>query len=137
MSSGSAPHAAGLSAAVSDMVVQILQEHTGRGPTRVRTTITDETVLVVMSDLLSKGERVLVGLGDEQAVLTIRRTFHRAMRQSLIDGVQRLTGRRVVALMAGHQADPDYAAKVFVLGEPLSEGSTTMPAEARPTEVDH
>jgi len=47
-------------AKISNGVVHVLSEYTGRGPTRARTHISDEVVTVVLRDTLTKGERSLV-----------------------------------------------------------------------------
>jgi uncharacterized protein YbcI len=36
-------------------------------------------------------------------------------------GVEALTGRRVVAFMSANHVEPDLAAEIFVLGDPLPE----------------
>jgi uncharacterized protein YbcI len=46
--------------------------------------------------------------------VTIRRKFQSTMREDLVSGVERMTGRTVVAFMSDHDAGPDYAAEVFV-----------------------
>jgi uncharacterized protein YbcI len=48
-------------------------------------------------------------------VLDIRPQFQGTMRGSLLDAVEEITGRKVVAFLSDHQAEPDYAAKVFIL----------------------
>ncbi len=37
------------------------------------------------------------------------------MRGSLTDAVEEITGRKVVGFLSEHQAEPDYAAEVFVV----------------------
>ena len=44
------------SAAVSNSMVQLLHEYTGRGPTRARTTIAGDLVICVLADTLTKPE---------------------------------------------------------------------------------
>ena len=45
--------------------------------------------------------------------------FQRAMEPDFREAVERLTGRRVVAFVSGNQLEPDIAAELFVLDEPL------------------
>ena len=52
-----------LGAAISNAVVRLLAEYTGRGPTKARTTIRSDMVIVLLQDTLTKGERVLVTTG--------------------------------------------------------------------------
>ena len=48
------------SATISDAAVRLLREYTGRGPTGARTTISHDSVMIVLRDTLTKGERMLV-----------------------------------------------------------------------------
>jgi uncharacterized protein YbcI len=111
------PHVGGgqLGAAISNAVVRTLAEYTGRGPTKARTTIRDNVVLVVLQDTLTKGERALVRNGREEKVIDLRGEFQAAMRGELEAAVERLTGRRVTAFMSSNHIDPDLAAELFVL----------------------
>jgi uncharacterized protein YbcI len=112
-----------LSADISRLVVGTVADYTGRGPTKARTTIREDTVICVTQDNLTKAERRLVAEGETELVITIRRKFQSTMREDLIGGVERLTGRRVVSFMSDHDADHDYAAEVFILeGPPIVDG---------------
>jgi len=112
-----------LSADISRLVVGTVADYTGRGPTKARTTIREDTVICVTQDNLTKAERRLVAEGETELVITIRRKFQSTMREELIGGVERLTGRRVVSFMSDHDADHDYAAEVFILeGPPIVDG---------------
>jgi uncharacterized protein YbcI len=100
---------------ISNGIVHLLTEYTGRGPTRARTTIDGTLVVCLLEDALSKGERTLVSLGKEEAVLQIRHSFQDAMEADAMALVSELTGCRVVAFMSTNHADPDYAVEIFVL----------------------
>ncbi len=113
-----------LKSAVADLVVRTMQEYTGRGATRARTIIEQDTILVVLEDTLTKGERVLVEHGREDDVLLIRRTFQETMRDDLSRAVEQLVGLRVEAFMSTNHTMPDYAVEIFMLGEPLVEQVT-------------
>ena len=41
------------------------------------------------------------------------------METDFREAVERLTGRQVVAFISGNQFDPDMAAELFVLDEPI------------------
>jgi uncharacterized protein YbcI len=102
-------------AEISDAVVRMLHDYTGRGPTRSRTTISDDAVLVVVGDTLTRGERKLVETGREEQVLSLRHAFQLAMRDDLVEVVERATERKVAAFMSQNHIDPDLAVEVFVL----------------------
>jgi uncharacterized protein YbcI len=110
------PEGGQLNAAISNRLVQLLSEYTGRGPTRARTYLNDSIVVCVLRDTLTKGDRVLVARGQVQAVIDMRRTFQRTMRQEATAAVEELTGRPVIAFMSDHHVDPDVAVEIFMLG---------------------
>jgi uncharacterized protein YbcI len=107
-----------LLAAISNANVRLLREYTGRGPTKARTTIRDNIVLVMLEQTLTKGEQVLVDKGRGENVLALRREYQEAMRDEVSDEVSELTGRNVVAMMSANHISPDLAAEIYVLDGP-------------------
>jgi uncharacterized protein YbcI len=109
--------------AISNAIVGVLREYTGRGPTKARTTIRDNVVLVMLEQTLTKGEQVLVDKGRGDRVLALRREYQEAMRDEASARVGELTGRKVVAMMSANHLNPDVAAEIFVLdGPPRGSG---------------
>jgi uncharacterized protein YbcI len=104
-----------LAAAISNAVVHITAEYTGRGPTQARTTIGTDLISVVLRDALTKAERRLVERGEGEWVLETRHKFQHAMREDMVGAVAELTGREVIAFMSDSHLDPDMAVEVFVL----------------------
>ena len=104
-----------LAASISSAVVHLFTEHTGRGPTRARTTIDGDLVVVILQDGLTKAERALVRAGKREEVLLLRRAFQDTMSDELIAAVERLTHRKVQAFMSANHAEPDAAAEIFLL----------------------
>jgi uncharacterized protein YbcI len=104
-----------LAVAISNMVVRVLREHTGRGPTKSRTHLSDELISVIVQDTLTHAERTLVANGKIDVVLSARRAFHDTMRRDLIGGIEELTGRTVIAFFSDNAINPDVALKSFLL----------------------
>jgi uncharacterized protein YbcI len=102
-------------AAISNAVVHVVSEYTGRGPTRARTYLAEDLVSVVMRDTLTKAELSLVHGGQQERVLDTRRMFQQTMRDELVAGVEEILGRRVIAFMSDNHIDPDLAVETFVL----------------------
>jgi uncharacterized protein YbcI len=100
---------------ISDAAVRLLREYTGRGPTRGRTTINHNSVMILLGDTLTKGERKLVEGGREERVLALRHDFQMAMREELIATVESTLERKVIAFMSQNHVGPDLAVEVFVL----------------------
>jgi uncharacterized protein YbcI len=104
-----------LSAALSNAIVALMAEYTGRGATQSKTCVNENLITCIMHDSLTKGERSLVTDGKEDAVLEMRRTYQETMRPELIAIVERLTGGNVAAFMSANHVDPDVAVETFVL----------------------
>lgn len=92
----------------------ITHQFTSRGPTKARTTISEDLV-VVMADTMLQGERMLVEKGEGDSVLAMRRKFQVAMREELVGTVEAHTGRKVAAFMSENHIDPGLGVEVFVL----------------------
>jgi uncharacterized protein YbcI len=106
-----------LAAAISRAVVHLFSEHTGRGPTKARTTIDGELVVVILRDSMTQGERALVQGGKDADVLRLRRAFQDNMRPDLVAVIERLTEREVQAFMSANHIRPDAAAEIFLLDD--------------------
>jgi uncharacterized protein YbcI len=102
-------------AAISNLVVRVFSEYTGRGPTKARAYINDDLVTVVLRDSLTKGERSLVGSGHHDLVLNMRLAFQQTMRHDLVEGVQTILGRTVDAFLSSNHMNPDIAIESFLL----------------------
>jgi uncharacterized protein YbcI len=114
-----------LYAALSNAVVRIVHEYTGRGPTTARTSIRDDIVVVMLQGSLLKAEHSLIADGKGQLVVEMRRSFQQTMREDLSAAVEMLTDRKVIAFMSDSQLEPDYSVEVFVLAP-----ERTQPAAA-------
>jgi uncharacterized protein YbcI len=119
------PASASLYMSISNAIVRLLREYTGRGPTKARTTIRDNVVLVMLEQTLTKGEQSLVDQGRAEKVLELRHEFQHAMREESMAKVGELTGRRVIAMLSANNIDPDLGAEIFILDSaPHYDGAT-------------
>jgi uncharacterized protein YbcI len=116
-----APKRGELDAAISNAVVGLIRDHVGRGPTKARTMHNGKFVLCVLEDTMTKAERTLASAGETDSVLRMRHTIQNVMRNELTAAVEACTDRKVVAFMSANHIEPDLAAELFVLDEPLSE----------------
>ena len=121
------PASGSKAAAISNMVVRLMSEYTGRGPTKARTHIHDDLVTVVLQDTLTKGERSLVSDDLDGLVLTMRKAFQSTMGHELVAGVEEILGRKVIAFMSDNHIDPDFAVEVFILS-PHGDGTRARDA---------
>jgi uncharacterized protein YbcI len=117
-----APRPSGqLSAAVSSAVVGLFSKYVGRGPTKARTTIDGNLVVVVLRDGMTTAERNLVRAGREAEVQRLRRAFQETMQADLVATVERLTDGTVSAFMSANHSDPDVAAEIFVMDRSVAD----------------
>ncbi len=98
--------------------MRIVNEYTGRGPTRARAHITEDLVTVVLEDSLTKAERTLVARGYADQVQATRLTFQATMEDDFVAGVEKILGRKVRAFLSANNTTPDVAVESFVL-EPI------------------
>jgi uncharacterized protein YbcI len=112
---GERPTGGSLAAAITRATVRIMGEYTGRGPTKARTYINDDVIVVLLQDTMTKGERTLLGAGEADFVLETRHRFQRTMRDDLVAAIEILSERTVIAFMSGNHLGPDMAAEIFVL----------------------
>jgi uncharacterized protein YbcI len=115
---------------ISREAVRILRDHTGRGPTKARTIIAEGTVAIVLGDTLTKGERTLVEMGEQEHVLQTRRNFQQTMRADLVRLVERQCGRTVEAFFSANHIDPDYAVEYFLLKPGPDDDESTLQRNA-------
>jgi uncharacterized protein YbcI len=114
-----------LLSAISNAVVRVQREYLGRGPTSARTSLNDNTLVVVLEETLTKAEQSLAVQGQAEHVLITRHKFQDAMRHDMVVAVEELTGRAVLAFMSANHLDPDMAAEIFVLEARPSTGAST------------
>lgn len=121
--------AGSVAADISNAVVRLLSEYTGRGPTRARTHITEELVSVVLRDTLTKGELSLIAAGKTELVLAARKAYQEAMGADLTAAVEHHSGRKVLAFLSDNHLEPDIAIESFVLEPRSAEALDGLEAE--------
>jgi uncharacterized protein YbcI len=114
---------------ISRRIVQLHKEFYGRGPTRAKTYVDGDLVVVLMRGGFTRVEATLLHEGRGDAVIQQRMDFQEVMEDRFKEVVAEETGRNVVAMMSGSHQDPDLLGEVFVLeSTDLLEGES--PADA-------
>jgi uncharacterized protein YbcI len=108
-------------ASISTGLVQLHRRYYGKGPTKAKTHLVDDTVISILRGGFTRVERTLIEQGESDAVHHVRRSFQRAMEEQFRDIVESATGRTVIAYMSQVHEEPDLALEVFVL-EPEQDG---------------
>ncbi|MEA2482463.1 MAG: hypothetical protein QOC55_410 [Thermoleophilaceae bacterium] len=111
-----------LAAAISNAIVGIHSKHYGKGPTKAKTYLIDDSVVCVMQDVFTTVERTLIDAGRGDLVKEVRSTFQYSFRDEFRDAVRAITGRRPRAFMSQIDCDADMAIEFFLL-EDGSDGA--------------
>ena len=104
-----------LAAAISNAIVGIHSKHYGKGPTKAKTYLIDDTVICVMQDVFTTVERTLIDAGKGELVREVRTTFQYTLRDEFTDAVHAITGRRPTSFMSQIDYRSDVAVEVFLL----------------------
>jgi uncharacterized protein YbcI len=102
-------------AEVTKGMVSLHRRFYGKGPTKARTYMVDDTVVCILEGGFTTVERTLIDQHDVDAVLKVRRSFQSAMEHQFTEVVEGVLGRKVIAYMSQIHADPDLAVELFVL----------------------
>jgi uncharacterized protein YbcI len=110
-----------LAAAISNAIVGIHSKHYGKGPTKAKTYLIDDTVICVMQDVFTTVERTLIDAGKGDLVRHVRTTFQYTMRDEFTSAVRDITGRRPRSFMSQIDCDADMAVEVFLLDNDVTD----------------
>src|SRR5262245_32849220 len=119
-------------AQISTQLVQLHSRYYGKGPTKAKTHMVNDTVVCILRGGFTTVERTLLDTGAVESVYQMRRSFQQAMEEEFGRVVEEATGRNVIAYMSSIHVDPDLAVELFVL-EPVEEPAEPELPEA-PTE---
>ncbi len=100
---------------ISNAVVRIYKQYTGRGPRTARTHISDGLVIVILSGCLTRAERSLYEAGRRELLMSQRQAMQQVMSDEMVAAVQAIVGRPVISFMSTHDPEKEIGAEVFVL----------------------
>jgi uncharacterized protein YbcI len=100
---------------ISNTMVGLQKEFGGKGPEKCATHWAGpDALLVLMGGGYTRAEETVFQSGRGNAVRDSRHAFQDAMRERVVETIQRLTGRTVAAFMSTSHQSPDLVAEVFV-----------------------
>ena len=103
---------------VTNGIVRLFSEYYGRGPTRAKSYLLDDTyVVTVLRDTLTTVERTLADTGHGDQVRAVRLTFQEAMADTFKAVVEEALGRPVASYHSQLLIDADMGFELFVLEE--------------------
>ena len=106
---------------ISNGIVRLFKAHGDKGPTKCRTHIDDDLIIVTLKGGYSRLENTLFEDGKFLDVRQARQIFQDTMEGRFTEVIERVTGREVAAFMSASHQHPDIQMEIFVL------------ADARPT----
>jgi uncharacterized protein YbcI len=107
-------------AQISTGLVQLHSRYYGKGPTKAKTHMVNDTVISILRGGFTTVERTMIDQGRLAAVHAMRRSFQEVMEEQFTGVVEEATGRTVIAYMSEVHTNPDLAVEIFVL-EPTGE----------------
>ena len=107
-------HGQSLLSQISNEMVQAMKQYFGKGPTRAKSYMLDDFLIIVMRGGTLPAERTLVEGGREEAVRTFRQEFQDEMEGPLVAKIEELTGRKIINYQSQILFDPDMLFEIFV-----------------------
>ena len=104
-------------AMISKEIVRLQAEYYGKGPTKAKTYIVEDLVVVVLEETSTRAEKTLAERGERDAIEHIRRRFQQQMADSFTSIVEQATGRKVRAFLSETDIDTDVSVETFLLAE--------------------
>lgn len=109
------PDGGDLAGSLSVEFVRLVKKYTGRGPSKAYTLLGRDYLVTFFGQSMTDTEQALTAHGQADFASQIREVVHAAMRTEVEAVVERLAGRRVLAVLADHSAEPDVGLLACVL----------------------
>ena len=109
-------------ATISKEIVRLQAAYYGKGPTRAKTYIVEDLVVVVLEESFTRSEKTLAERGEKDAIEHIRRRFQQQMADDFTSVVEQATGRKVRVFLSETNVDHDVSVETFL----LADGRTDM-----------
>jgi uncharacterized protein YbcI len=100
---------------IARRIVQLHKEFYGRGPTKAKTYLNGDLVVVLMRGGFTRVEETLLEEGRGDSVIRQRMDFQQVMLARFKQVIEEETGRKVIAFMSGSHQHPDLLGELFVL----------------------
>jgi uncharacterized protein YbcI len=104
-------------ATISNAIVRLQAEYYGKGPTRAKTYIVEDLVVVVLEESFTRAEKTLAERGERDAIEHIRRRFQQQMAEDFTSVVEQATGRKVRVFLSETNIDQDVSVETFLLAD--------------------
>ena len=109
-------------ATIANDFVRLQAEYYGKGPTRAKTYIVEDLVVVVLEESFTRAEKTLAERGEREAIEHIRRRFQQQMADEFTSVVEQATGRKVRVFLSETNIEQDVSVETFL----FADGRTDM-----------
>jgi uncharacterized protein YbcI len=104
---------------ISNGLVHLMSESYGRGPTKAKTYILDDSyVICVMHEIFTTAEQTLIDAGEKDLVRRTRIAFQTALADEFKSVVSDALERQVLTYQSQIVFDPPSCFEFFILEEP-------------------
>ncbi|HEX6455828.1 MAG TPA: DUF2294 domain-containing protein [Solirubrobacterales bacterium] len=121
---------ASLLSAISREMVKAMKTYYGRGPTKAKSYLMDDLLIIVMRGGITEAEQTLLDAGEADAVRAFRQRFENIMAERLVGTIEQLTERRVLTYQSQVLFDPPTVVEVFLFDKPLERPAIEETARA-------
>ena len=121
-------------ASIANEIVRLQSEYYGKGPTKARTFVNGDVVVVVLKETFTPAEKTLIARGEADGIQDIRRRFQRVMADQFTAIVEQATGRRVQSFFSDTDLENDISVEVFILAEDRTDMTDFEPPGDESTE---
>jgi uncharacterized protein YbcI len=104
-------------ATIAKEIVRLQAEYYGKGPTRAKTYIVEDLVVVVLQESFTRAEKTLAERGEKDAIEHISRRFQQQMADAFTSVVEQATGRKVRAFLSETNVELDVSVETFLLAD--------------------
>jgi uncharacterized protein YbcI len=111
-----------IEAEISDALVKLQREQTGRGPNQTHTYIVEDLIIVRMQEVLTPAERQLTGNPHGQSLIKqFHQQMHEIARKQLEKIIEQLTGCRVLSVHNDVSTKTGEQVSIYVLDRNLDQ----------------
>jgi uncharacterized protein YbcI len=114
---------------LSNAVVRIHKQLAGKGPTKARSHLMQDLVVVVLEGGFTRSEQTLHEAGHDRELLQARLAMQAAAETQLRSAVEEVIGRRVRSFMSANDPENGFQTEIFVL-EPVGKDGDELTSRA-------
>jgi uncharacterized protein YbcI len=120
-----------LLARISNEMVRAQKEFFGKGPTKAKSYMLDDMLIIVMRGGMTTAEKTMLDFGHPDQVREFRQLFENSMTERLTDKMEELTGRKILTYQSQVLFEPDVVVEMFVFDAEGSSDAIEATAEGQ------